>query len=123
MDEFDPQRSVGLMIDEWGTWHKPTPGRKPSHLWQQSTLRDALVAAISLDTFNRHADKLVMSNIAQLVNVLQAVILTENERMLLTPTFHVYEMYATHQGGQSVRTSIESNEISFAAKDERRKIA
>src|SRR4051812_47683520 len=70
MDEFDPDRRVGLIIDEWGTWHFPTPGRNPLHLWQQNTLRDALVAAITLDTFHRHADKIVMANVAQAVNVL-----------------------------------------------------
>ena len=72
MDEFDPQRRVGLVIDEWGTWHLPTHGRNPAFLWQQNTLRDALVAAITLDAFNRHADKLAMCNIAQVANVLQA---------------------------------------------------
>jgi alpha-N-arabinofuranosidase len=120
MDEFDPQRKIGLILDEWGTWHPPTPGRNPSHLWQQNTLRDALVAAISLDTFHRHADKLVMANIAQLVNVLQAPILTEGDRMILTPTYHVYEMYAAHQGVRSVRTTVETESVTFAVNGERR---
>ena len=75
LDEFDPERRIGLILDEWGTWHPPTPGRDPCHLWQQNTLRDALVAAITLDTFNRHADKAVMANIAQAVNVLQALVI------------------------------------------------
>src|SRR5258706_97586 len=79
----------------------PTPGRNPHHLWQQNTLRDALVAAITLDTFNRQADKLVMANIAQAVNVLQALFLTEEEKLGLTPTYHVFEMYQSHQGGRS----------------------
>jgi alpha-N-arabinofuranosidase len=114
MDEFDPHRLIGLIIDEWGTWHPPTPHRVPQHLWQQNTLRDALVAAITLDTFNRHADKLVMCNIAQLINVLQAMILTQGERMLLTPTFHVFEMYKTHQGGASLRMTIETETTRFA---------
>jgi alpha-N-arabinofuranosidase len=77
MDEFDPERKIGLLFDEWGTWHPPTPGRNPRHLWQQNTMRDAVVAAISLDAFHRHADKVVMANIAQTVNVLQALILTD----------------------------------------------
>lgn len=120
MDEFDPQRKVGLLIDEWGAWHFPTPGREPLHLWQQNTLRDALVAAITLDTFNRHADKLAMANIAQAVNVLQAMVLTEGDRMLTTPTYHVFDLYQAHQGGRSVRAVIEAPEVSYAAGDERR---
>ena len=123
MDEFDPHRRIGLIVDEWGTWHPPTPGRNPSHLWQQNTLRDALVAAITLDTFNRHADKVAMANIAQMVNVLQAMILTDGDKMLTTPTYHVFQMYKNHQGGTSVRTKIESREIPFAVGSERRKIA
>jgi alpha-N-arabinofuranosidase len=105
MDGFDPQRKIGLIIDEWGTWQPAAPGRNPGHLWQQNTIRDALVAALTLDIFNRHADKVVMANIAQVINVLQAMILTDGDRMLLTPTYHVYNMYQSHQGGQSLRTS------------------
>jgi alpha-N-arabinofuranosidase len=131
IDEFDLPfdsaqgrggRRIGLAIDEWGTWHFPTPGRNPAHLWQQSSLRDGLVAAITLDTFNRHADKLVMANIAQLVNVLQSLVLTEGERMLLTPTYHVFDLYQSHQGGQSVRTTIEAPDVSFVVGSERRKM-
>ena len=114
MDEFDPQRRIGLMVDEWGTWHPPTPGRNPRHLWQQNTLRDALVAAITLDIFNRHAEKLVMANIAQAVNVLQAMMLCEGERFVLTPTYHVFDMYQQHQGARAVRTILESPSIAFA---------
>jgi len=113
MDAFDPQRRIGLIIDEWGTWHPVEPGTNPAFLYQQNTLRDALVAAASLDIFNRHADKVVMSNIAQTINVLQAMILTEGERMLITPTGYVYEMYAPHQGGQALRTLVETEEASF----------
>jgi alpha-N-arabinofuranosidase len=123
IDEFgETGRKIGLAIDEWGTWHFPTPGRNPAHLWQQSTLRDGLVAAITLDTFNRHADKLVMANLAQLVNVLQSLVLTEGERMLLTPTYHVFDLYQSHQGGQAVRTAIEFPAVSFAIGSERRQI-
>jgi alpha-N-arabinofuranosidase len=122
MDEFDPERKVGLILDEWGTWHLPTPGRNPAHLWQQNTLRDALVAAVTLDTFHRHADKVVMANIAQMVNVLQAMVLTEGERMITTPTYHVFDLYQSHQGGRSLRTVIEANPISFIAGDERRQL-
>ncbi len=122
MDEFDPRRKVGLLIDEWGTWHYPTPGRDPAHLWQQSTLRDALVAAITLDAFNRHADKLVMCNIAQVANVLQSLILTEGEKMALTPTYHVFDLYQPHQGARSVRVNFETNTVRFAVGAEGREM-
>ncbi|GAC1358520.1 MAG: alpha-L-arabinofuranosidase C-terminal domain-containing protein [Herpetosiphon sp.] len=113
MDAFDPDRSIGLIVDEWGTWHRPVPGRNPRFLWQQNTLRDALVAALTLDIFNRHADKVVMANIAQTVNVLQALLLTENGKTVTTPTYHVYDLYQGHQGGQSVRTIFEAPEVVF----------
>ena len=119
MDQFDPQRRVGLVIDEWGTWHLPTPGRNPAFLWQQNTLRDALVAAVTLDTFNRHADKLMMCNIAQVANVLQAMILTEGERLVTTPTYHVFDLYQSHQGGQSLRVAVEAPSLPVAAGDRR----
>lgn len=113
MDAWDPTRRIGLIIDEWGTWHPVEEGTNPAFLYQQNTLRDAIVAASTLDIFNRHADKVVMANIAQMVNVLQAVILTEGEKMLITPTGHVYEMYAPHQGAQSLRLRVETPEIQF----------
>ncbi len=96
MDRFDREKRVGMMVDEWGTWHEVEPGTNPGFLYQQNTLRDALVAGLTLNIFNRHADRVRMANIAQLVNVLQAVILTDKEKMLLTPTYHVYEMYTVH---------------------------
>jgi alpha-N-arabinofuranosidase len=111
MDSFDPDRKIGLIVDEWGTWHPPTPGRNPKFLWQQNTVRDALVAALTLDIFNRHADKVVMANIAQTINVLQALLLTDEHRMIKTPTYHVYDLYKSHQGGTAVRVLIESPEI------------
>lgn len=97
MDQYDPAKRVGLIIDEWGTWYDVEAGTNPGFLYQQNTLRDALVAAINLNVFNHHADRVRMANIAQTVNVLQAVVLTDSERMLLTPTFHVFEMYRDHQ--------------------------
>ena len=97
MDRYDPERRVGLMVDEWGTWHEVEPGSNPGFLYQQNTLRDALVAGLTLNVFNAHADRVRMANIAQTVNVLQAMILTEGERMLYTPTYHVFAMYAVHQ--------------------------
>ncbi|MCY3022740.1 MAG: alpha-N-arabinofuranosidase [Planctomycetota bacterium] len=113
MDSFDPERKIGLFVDEWGTWHPAAKGRNPAYLWQQNTLRDALVAALTLDIFNRHADKVVIGNIAQTVNVLQAMILTDGAKMLTTPTYHVYDMYQAHQGGQSVWMACEAEGITF----------
>ncbi len=113
MDAFDPGRKIGLIVDEWGTWHKVIEGTNPAFLHQQNTLRDALVAATTLDIFNRHADKVIMANIAQTVNVLQAMVLTKEDKMLVTPTGHVYEMYAPHQAGAAVRTRFETERISY----------
>jgi len=103
LDELRPQNKVELIVDEWGTWHPPEPGRHPLHLFQQNTMRDALVASMTLDVFHRHADKLYMANIAQMVNVLQALVLTSEDRMVLTPTYHVFDMYRPHKGATSVR--------------------
>ncbi|MCU0522422.1 MAG: alpha-N-arabinofuranosidase [Anaerolineae bacterium] len=111
MDAYDPQRKIGLIVDEWGTWHPAEPGHNPRFLYQQNTLRDALVAATTLDIFNRHADKVVMANIAQTINVLQAMVLTDGSAMLTTPTGYVYEMYAPHQGGMAVRTTVETDTV------------
>ncbi|BFT71162.1 alpha-N-arabinofuranosidase [Paenibacillus sp. P36] len=100
MDQYDPDKRIGLLVDEWGTWHDVEPGTNPGFLYQQNTIRDALVAGISLNIFNEHCDRVQMANIAQLVNVLQAVILTEGEKMVLTPTYHVFDMYKVHQDAQ-----------------------
>ena len=97
MGEIDRDHRVKLVVDEWGTWHKPGSEVHPSHhLGQQSTIRDALVAGLTLDTFHRHADKVAMANIAQLVNCLQSLFLTDGDRFITTPTYHVFEMYAPH---------------------------
>lgn len=117
MDVWDPTRKLSLIIDEWGTWHPAEKGTNPAFLFQQNTLRDAIVAANTLDIFNRHADKVVMSNIAQMINVLQAMILTQGEQMLVTPTGYVYEMYAPHQGARSLRMRVETPEIHFSKKN------
>jgi len=122
LDQFDPQRRIGLIIDEWGTWHPPTPGKNPKHLWQQNTLRDALVAGLSLDIFNRNADKVVMSNIAQIANVLQALVLTDGEQMILTPTYHVYDMYKEHQGGESLGATFDCGDFSFRCGDKEQRL-
>jgi alpha-N-arabinofuranosidase len=97
MDKYDPEKRVGLYVDEWGTWYDPEPGRNPGFLYQQNTLRDAVVAAVTLNIFHRHADRVRMSMIAQTVNVLQAMILTDEENMILTPTYHVFEMHIPFQ--------------------------
>lgn len=111
MRRYDPENKVGLIVDEWGTWHDVEPGTNPGFLYQQNTIRDALVAAINLNIFNKHSDTVVMANIAQTVNVLQAVILTEGEKMLLTPTYHVFEMYKEHQGASLLDSFIATKNI------------
>ena len=108
MDKYDPEKRVGLHVDEWGTWHNVEPGTNPGFLYQQNTMRDALVAGINLNIFNKHCDRVKMANIAQLVNVLQSVILTDGDDMLLTPTYHVFEMYRHHQGAQLLHSTVES---------------
>jgi alpha-N-arabinofuranosidase len=97
MDKYDPQKRIGLMTDEWGIWTNVEPNTNPGFLYQQNTLRDAILAGINLNIFNAHCDRVKMTNIAQTVNVLQAVILTDNEKMLLTPTYWVYYLYKVHQ--------------------------
>jgi alpha-N-arabinofuranosidase len=96
MDKADPGKRVGMIVDEWGTWYDVEPGSNPGFLYQQNSLRDALVAGVTLNIFNQHCDRVKMANIAQTINVLQAMILTDKEKILLTPTFHVFEMYAPH---------------------------
>jgi alpha-L-arabinofuranosidase len=119
MDEFDPQRKVGLIVDEWGTWHPPTPGHRKEFLWQQNTLRDALVAGLTLDIFNRQCDKIVMGNIAQTVNVLQALFLTQEDKLVLTPTYHVFDMYQSHQGGRNLPIEVQGDEIGYSMGDQK----
>jgi alpha-L-arabinofuranosidase len=98
MDRYDPEKRIGLFVDEWGAWYDAEPGTNPAFLYQLSTLRDAVFAALNLDVFQAHADRVRMANIAQMVNVLQATILTDKDRMVLTPTYHVFEMYRPFQG-------------------------
>ena len=111
MDEFDPEKKIGMIVDEWGTWYNVEPGTNPGFLYQQNTMRDALVAGINLNIFNKHCDRVKMANIAQMVNVLQAVILTEGEKMVLTPTYHVFNMYKYHQDAELLDSYIETEEI------------
>jgi alpha-N-arabinofuranosidase len=97
MDKYDAQKRVGLYVDEWGAWYDVEPGTNPGFLFQQNTLRDAVLAGLNLNVFHKHADRVRMTNIAQMINVLQAMILTDKEKMLLTPTYHVFEMYQPFQ--------------------------
>lgn len=97
MDSYDPAKKIALIIDEWGAWYNPDPGTNPGFLHQQNTMRDAIIAGLTLNIFNKHCDRVRMANLAQTVNVLQAVILTEEEKMWFTPTYHVMHMYKVHQ--------------------------
>lgn len=113
MDKYDPDKKVGLIIDEWGTWFKTEPGTNPGFLYQQNTLRDALIAGIHLNIFNNHSDRVHMANIAQMVNVLQAMILTEREKMILTPTYHVFDMYKVHQDSTLLPVDLKGEYCTF----------
>lgn len=97
MDKYDPQKKIAMIVDEWGAWYNVEPGTNPGFLYQQNTLRDALLAGTILNIFHKHCDRVRIANIAQLVNVLQALFLTEGDKMLLTPTYHVFDMYKVHQ--------------------------
>jgi len=116
MDRYDPGKRVALIVDEWGTWYDVEPGTNPGFLYQQNTLRDALVAGLSLNIFNNHADRVRMANIAQTVNVLQALILTDGPRMLTTPTYHVFDMYKAHQDATLLPSQVECD--SYDLKDQ-----
>ena len=114
MDEKDPKHQIGLLVDEWGTWWDEEPGTIPGHLYQQNALRDAFVAALSLNVFHRHTDRVVMANIAQVVNVLQSMILTDQKgtgHMVLTPTYHVFQMYTPFQEATYLPLDLNSETI------------
>ena len=98
MDQYDPEKKIGMMVDEWGIWTDVEPGTNPGFLYQQNTMRDALVAGMNLNIFNKHSDRVKLACIAQMVNVLQSVVLTEGEKMIKTPTYYVFKMYRHHQG-------------------------
>ena len=107
MDRYDPDHKIGLAVDEWGCWYNVEEGTNPGFLYQQNTMRDAIVASINLNIFNRHADRIVMANIAQVVNVLQSVVLTEGTKMLKTPTYYVFKMYKPHQDATLVESVLD----------------
>jgi alpha-N-arabinofuranosidase len=108
LDQNDPQGKVAFYVDEWGTWYDPEPGREPGFLYQQNSLRDAVVAALNFHVFHAHARRVQMANIAQMVNVLQAMILTDGPRMALTPTYHAFQMYVPFQGATTLPVEIKA---------------
>ena len=117
MDKYDPGKKVGLVVDEWGGWYDTEPGADGSSLYQQNTMRDAMIAGLTLNILNNHCDRVRMANLAQCVNVLQAVILTKEEKMLLTPTYHVMEMYNVHQNALMLPLTISCNNYTFGEKN------
>jgi alpha-N-arabinofuranosidase len=108
MDKYDAAKKIALVVDEWGGWYNVEPGTNPGFLFQQNTMRDAMIAGVSLNIFNNHADRVRMANLAQTINVLQSVILTDKEKMILTPTYHVMEMYNVHQDATLIPLSFTS---------------
>ncbi len=113
MDRYDPERQIGLIVDEWGTWYRPEPGANPGFLAQQNSLRDALVAGVTLNIFNQHCERVRMANIAQTINVLQAMALTDGEKMALTPSYHVFDLYQVHQDATLLPSNLTYNSYTF----------
>ncbi|MGO9615013.1 MAG: alpha-N-arabinofuranosidase [Bryobacteraceae bacterium] len=108
MDKYDPEKRVALVVDEWGAWYAPLPGTNPGFLVQQNSLRDAILASLNLNIFARHADRVRMANIAQMINVLQAMIITNKEKMVLTPTYQVFRMYVPFQDATLVPVTFDA---------------
>jgi alpha-L-arabinofuranosidase len=106
MDKYDPRKRVAFCVDEWGAWYDVEPGTNPGFLYQQNTLRDAILCAATINIFHKHADRVRMANIAQMVNVLQSIILTKDDKIVLTPTYHVYDMYKVHQEATNLPVEI-----------------
>jgi len=113
LDKYDPQKKIGLVVDEWGGWYDVEPGTNPGFLFQQNSMRDAMIAGATLNIFNNHADRVRMANLAQCINVLQAVILTDRDKMILTPTYYVMEMYNVHQDATLIPLTINSDDYTF----------
>lgn len=116
MDRYDPGKTKGLVVDEWGNWFNVEPGTNSGFLYQQNSLRDAITAAIHLNIFNQHADRVKVANLAQIVNVLQSVILTKDDKMVLTPTYHVFRMFRDHQEAKLLNMDIRSEDYVFGGK-------
>ncbi|WP_345951660.1 alpha-L-arabinofuranosidase C-terminal domain-containing protein [Mucilaginibacter sp. PAMB04274] len=116
MDKYDPKKRVALVVDEWGVWTNVEPGTNPGFLYQQNSLRDALVAGTNLNIFNNHCDRVKMANLAQAVNVLQSLILTDKEKMLLTPTYYIFDMYKVHQDAKYLPIQLNTPDYEFDGK-------
>jgi alpha-N-arabinofuranosidase len=116
MDKYDPEKKIALVVDEWGGWYDVEPGTNSAFLFQQNTMRDAMIAGCTLNYFNNHSDRVRMANLAQAINVLQAVILTDEEKLLLTPTYHVMEMYNVHQDAKRIPLDVKT--VNYAYKGE-----
>jgi len=117
MDKYDPQKKVALVVDEWGGWYDVEPGTNGAFLYQQNTMRDAMIAGLTLNIFNNHCDRIRMANLAQCINVLQAVILTNDEKIILTPTYHVMEMYNVHQDAARIPLDVTTNDYKLGDKN------
>ena len=111
-----PEKTKGLVVDEWGNWFNVEPGTNPGFLYQQNTIRDAITAAIHLNIFNKHADRVKVANLAQIVNVLQSVILTKDDKMVLTPTYHVFRMFRVHQDARLLNIDLSCEDYVFEKK-------
>lgn len=111
MDKYDPEKKVALIVDEWGGWYNVEPGTNPGFLYQQNTMRDAVLAGSTLNIFHKYCERVRMANLAQSVNVLQAVILTKGDKMLLTPTYHVLEMFNVHQDATMLPVEFKTNDF------------
>ena len=111
MDKYDSEKRIALVVDEWGCWHKVEPGTNPGFLYQQNTIRDALVAGLTLNIFNNHSDRVRIANIAQAVNVLQSPVLTEGDKIVLTPTWHVFNMYKKHHDANLLESAVSAGFI------------
>jgi alpha-N-arabinofuranosidase len=111
MDQYDPENKIDLLLDEWGTWFDVEPGTNPGHLYQQNTMRDAMVAAVSFNIFHKYTRRLKMANIAQIANVLQSMVLTKGDKMVLTPTYHTFRMYNVHQDAMYLPTECDTQKF------------
>ncbi|WP_185965551.1 alpha-N-arabinofuranosidase [Flavobacterium zepuense] len=116
MDKYDPAKKIALIVDEWGGWYDVEEGTNPGFLYQQNTMRDAMIAGTTLNIFNNHSDRVRMANLAQTVNVLQAVILTKGDKMILTPTYHVMHLYKVHQDAKLIPIKVASPDYKFGDK-------
>jgi alpha-L-arabinofuranosidase len=114
LSEFDHQHRVKLVVDEWGPWYRPgSEATLGDQLEQMPTLRDAVFSGMTLDIFNRHPEKLAMANCAQLINCLNSLYLAHEDKFVITPVGHVFELYSSHQGGQALRTVFSAPNVHY----------